>query len=451
MERLMRKTDDLIIGGGPGGYEVAAELAASGRRVVLVERAELGGTCLNRGCIPTKCLCATAQLALNIRRGPEFGVNTGPVSVDFEVATARMRGVVEQLREGIGAMLSSVEVIHGEASVTAEGHVAVNGEIIAAERILIATGSRPSRLQIDGAELAATSDDILRDQTVLPERLIIIGGGVIGIEFASIYNALGVEVTVVEYCKEILPQFDADVAKRLRLALQSRGVKFVTAACVKKIVAGYSVHYSTKRGDGCADADMVLMATGRQPVLPAGIEEAGIRLTDKGFIAVDDEMRTSRSGFFAAGDVTGMCMLAHAAEAQARIAMKCGTRKPDLNVIPSAVFSVPEAAMAGLTAAECERRGIACATARTNYAANGKALSEGVAQTGLLKIVYSPDNRRILGIHALGAHASDLVAEGAALMCCDAGLDVLADKIVHNHPTLSELLPAAARSAKSPV
>ena len=447
----MRKTDDIIIGGGPGGYEVAAELAASGRKVVLIERDRLGGTCLNRGCIPTKCLCATAERALEARRAAEFGVDIdGVVTVDYSRATGRMRSVVEQLREGVQGMLCGVECISGEAKITADGYVEANGELLEAERVLIATGSRPARLSIEGAELAVTSDDILQEMDSLPKKIVIIGGGVIGIEFASIYNAMGAEVTVVEYCKEILPQFDPDIAKRLRLALQSRGVKFATGASVERIAPGMSVHYKGKRGEDMAEGDMVLMATGRRPVLPGGLAEAGIATDSRGFIVVDEDMRTSREGFYAAGDVTGLCMLAHAASAQARIAMKLGERA-DMAVVPSAVFSIPEAAMAGLTAAACADRGIECATARTNYASNGKALAEGVAQTGLLKIVYSPADRRILGVHALGAHASDLVAEASALMCCGATVDMLADRIVHCHPTLSELLPAAARTVRQQI
>ena len=196
-------------------------------------------------------------------------------------------------------------------------------------------------------------------------------------------------------------------------------------------------------------ADMVLMATGRKPVFPHGLKEAGIELNERGFIAVDERMRTSREGFYAAGDVTGICMLAHAASAQARVALfhddSIGT---GLDIIPAAVFSVPEAAMVGLTAAECERHGIEYNTARCNYASNGKAQAEGVASSGLVKIVYNPHTRLILGVHILGAHASDLVAEAAALIYGMTSIDDLAQGLVHCHPTLSELLQTAARAAK---
>lgn len=442
----MERFDAIIIGGGPGGYEIASELAAKDKSVVLIERDHLGGTCLNRGCIPTKCLCATANAALSAKNAEVFGVEVGAVSVDFAKAVDRMRGIVGDMRGGVEQLLSKVNVVSGCASITPDGNVDVNGKTYAADRILIATGARPAVLNIPGAEYAVTSDDILQNMTQLPDGIVIIGGGVIGIEFASIFNALGCGVTVVEYCKEILPQFDADIAKRLRLALQGRGVKFATGATVKSISAEHEVTYETRRGEASVKAETVLMATGRRPVLPDGLEAAGIELTERGFIAVDDNMQTTRRGIYAAGDVTGICMLAHAASAQARVAM-CEDSDVDLDIIPSAVFSTPEAAMTGLTAADCERYGIVCATAKCNYAANGKAQADGVAATGLVKLVYNPETRLLLGAHVLGAHASDLVAEASALMYGMVSIDDLAYGLVHSHPTVSELLQSAARSA----
>lgn len=442
----MERSDIIIIGGGPGGYEIAAELADKGMKVTLVERDLLGGTCLNRGCIPTKCLCATAEAALNAQSASALGIEIKDISIDYGKARARMHTVVDDMRDGVRQVLSKVQVINGTATVNADGSIQVGDTQLVADKVLIATGSKPARLPIPGAELALTSDELLQTELPQPQRLTIIGGGVIGIEFASIYAALGTEVTVLEYCKEILPPFDADIAKRLRMALQSRGIKFVTGANVKAISTDMTVSFETRRGEATAEADMVLMATGRRPVLPDGLQEAGIELTERGFIEVDELMRTTRPGFYAAGDVTGICMLAHAASVQARVAL-CEDADVDLNIIPSAVFSVPEAAMAGLTATECERLGIECATARCNYAANGKAQAVGVASTGLVKLVYNPQTRLLLGVHVLGAHASDLVAEAVALMHGMVTIDELAGDIVHSHPTLSELLQAAARNA----
>lgn len=444
----MERPDDIIIGAGPGGYEVAAELAARGRRVVLIERDAPGGTCLNRGCIPTKCLCATADAVLNARVAEEFGVATGEVHADFGAATARMRRVVDTLRSGVESMLAGVEYVNASARILPDGRIEAGGRVFEAERMLIATGSRPAvPAGIEGSEHTVTSDDILRGDMELPRRIVIVGGGVVGIEFASIFNALGSEVTVIEYCKEILPQFDADIAKRLRTSLQGRGVSFALGAELLSVGADHSVRYRGKRGENTVEADVVLMATGRQPVLPEGIAEAGIELTGRGFIAVDDEMRTSRPGFYAAGDVTGRCMLAHAATAQARKAMLGEDVRLDL--IPSAVFSAPEAAMVGLTAAQCATLdGVDCATARGNYASNGKAMAMG-APAGCVKIVYDRNSGTILGVHVLGAHASEIVAEAAALMYGGVSIGALATGLVHSHPTLSEVLQTVARSAQA--
>lgn len=442
----MERSDVIIIGGGPGGYEIAAELADKGQKVTLIERDRLGGTCLNRGCIPTKCLCATAEAALNAHSASALGVDVKDVVIDYGKARARMHGIVDSMRDGVQQVLSKVQVVSGVAHINADGTVQVEDAQFAADKVLIATGSAPSRLPIPGAEYAVTSDDLLQDDLPQPRRLTIIGGGVIGIEFASIYAALGTEVTVLEYCKEILPQFDVDIAKRLRMSLQSRGIKFATGANVKSVAADRTVTYETRRGETSVESDMVLMATGRRPVLPDGLTDAGIKLTERGFIEVDERMRTTRPGFYAAGDVTGICMLAHAASAQARLAL-CEDADIDLDIIPSAVFCTPEAAMAGLTAADCERHGIECTTARCNYAANGKAQAAGVASSGLVKLVYNPQTRLLLGVHVLGAHASDIVAEAVALMHGMVTIDELATDIVHAHPTLSELLPTAARNA----
>ena len=440
----MERSDILIIGGGPGGYEIAARKAAEGCSVTLIEQSDLGGTCLNRGCIPTKCLCGTARTALEIREAAKFGIDTGEVSVDHARAKARMHGIVDGLRNDVTQALRMVKVVKATARILPDGTIEAGGELYAADKVLIATGSAPARLRVEGAELAITSDELLSEGATLPASVVIIGGGVIGIEFASILNALGTEVTVVEFCREILPQFDPDVAKRLRLALQGRGVRFATGASVKSIRAGMEVVYDTRRGEATATAETVLMATGRRPIVPDGTAEAGITLSEHGFIEVDERMRTSREGFYAAGDVTGICMLAHAASAQAEIALS-DNAEIDLDIIPSAVFSTPEAAMVGLTADRCAAIGLEHAVGRCNYASNGKALADGA--TGLVKIVYNPRTRLILGVHVLGEHASDIVAEAAALMYGMVSVDDLASGLIHSHPTLSELLQTAARNA----
>lgn len=437
----MERFEYLIIGAGPGGYEVAARLARRGHSVALIERELPGGTCLNRGCIPTKCLCATASTLLTLRKAAVMGVTVdGTVAVDYPAALSRMHGVVDGLRGGVESLLRGVALVHGEARFLPDGSVEAAGRVFCADKILISTGSRPAILPVEGAGYAVTSDDILEKDMPLPARLTIIGAGVIGIEFASIFSAMGVDVTVVEYCKEILPMFDTDIAKRLRMALQGRGVSFVLGASVQSIGADRTVRYTGKKGDAVVEGDLVMMAVGRWPVVPEGAREAGIELTDRGFVAVDADMQTTRPGVYAAGDVTGICMLAHVASAQARKALLGIDVRMD--IIPSAVFSEPEAAMVGLTAAECDRRGIPYATARASYASNGKALAGGAA-SGSVKMLYDPDTRLLLGVQVLGEHASDLVAECAALMYAGVDVDAVADKLIHAHPTLSELIPSA--------
>lgn len=440
----MQQADVIIIGAGPGGYEIAAELAAKGDKVTLIERDLLGGTCLNRGCIPTKCLCASASTALTVKGAAEFGVEVEGFKFDFGRAAERMRSVIDGLRENVSSLLSGVTTVQGEARLGANRTVTVGDETYTAPTILLATGSRPAVPSIPGAELAMTSDDFLQ-LTELPQRVAIVGGGVIGLEFASILAAFDREVTVIEYCKEVLPPFDSEIAKRLRSLLSRRGIKFVTGAAVKEIRPGYEVVYEGKRGETIVEADAVLMAVGRRAVIPDGLEEAGVKLTPKGFIEVDEHFRTSAEGILAIGDVNGQCMLAHAASAQARVAFGADI---DLTLVPSAVFTIPEAAMVGMTEEQAAaEEDLEYGTVKLPVASNGKARAMGEAD-GILKLVYNRATRQLLGCHAVGPHAADIIAEAAALMNNHTGLDEIATGIIHAHPTLSELLPAAAHAAK---
>ena len=440
----MRNSDVIIIGSGPGGYETAAELAAAGKKVTLIERHSLGGTCLNRGCIPTKCLCASASLILSLASAESFGVEIeGAVKPDYGRAVSRAASVISQLRDGVSMLLRDVEIIKGEASLRPGRIVEVNGEQLTAPQIIIATGSQPAVLRVPGADLAVTSDGFLQLDEV-PERVAIIGGGVIGLEFASILSAFGRQVTVIEYCREILPPFDAEIAKRLRMMLSRRGIKFLTSSAVTAIEPGYRVILEGKRGKDSVDCDLVVMAVGRRPVVPAGAAEAGIETDERGFIRVDELMQTSVPGVFAIGDVNGLAMLAHAASAQGRRAIG---QDVNLDIIPSAVFTVPEAAMVGLTEEQAVAKGYDVMIGKAGFASNGKALAMGEAD-GTVKIIFARDSGFILGCHIIGPHASDLVAEVAGLMFGMTTKDELADELVHSHPTLSEILPLAARSAR---
>lgn len=435
---MMNQADLIIIGAGPGGYETAAEAAAEGLNVVIIERAELGGTCLNRGCIPTKALCRSAQVALDVKEAAAYGVDVNGFTLNYPVAAARKDEVVAQLRQGVEMALSRCTVVRGEARFVEPRIVAVGEESYTAPKIIIATGSSPARLPIPGAELAVDSDRLL-SMTSFPERVTIIGGGVIGMEFASILSAFGVAVTVVEYCKEILPPFDKDISKRLKMALSKRGINIITSAAVTEIKPDLTVVYEAKGKQAEVASDLVVMAVGRRPVLPAGIDCTGITVGRRG-IEVDDNMMTSVEGIYAIGDVNGRCMLAHAASAQGRRVLG----KPvDLDVVPSAVFTTPECAMVGLTEEQCKERQLPFKSAKALFRANGKALAMNESE-GLVKMIVNTETRMILGCHICGPHAADLIQEVALAMARALPVDAIADTI-HGHPTLGEAVQQAAR------
>ncbi len=439
----MIEFDNIIIGAGPGGYELAAALAAKGESTAIVERSHPGGTCLNRGCIPTKCLCAAASALLSASNMGSMGVNVDILGFDYAVAAARKDSIVEQLRNGVLKVLKDCRIVPGTGRLLPGRIVEVAGELYhAARRLVIATGSSPAVLPAEGTELAVSSDDALAF-TELPRSIIIIGGGVIGMEFASLYNAMGVEVTVVEFCPEILPPFDTDIAKRLRTALTRRGVNIIVNARVERISRQEStgmitVHYTGKRGEASAVASTVLMAVGRRPVVPEGCTEAGIRLTDRGFIAVDELMRTSAEDVYAIGDVNGLSMLAHSAIAQGRVVERGDATLFKADAVPSVVFTSPEAAQVGPTSATLSTSGIQHKTVKRPYGSIGKALTDGYE--GTVKILVTDDNEsRILGISILGPHAADLIAEATILVTDAVPLGKVASRYIHAHPTLSEI------------
>lgn len=439
----MFKADLIIIGGGPGGYEIAAEKASEGYSVLLFERAELGGTCLNRRCIPTKCLAAAAKMLSDMKRASEFGIEIQGLNADYGSAVRRAGEVISRLRGDIAGSLASVNVIQAEASLAPGRRVRAGGEEYSAERILIATGSKPARLNIPGAELCMDSDAFLQLDK-LPDSAAIIGGGVIGLEFASILAAYGCEVTVIEYCKEIQPNFDSEIAKRLRSLLSRRGVKFILGAAVKSVEEGFSVEYENKRGiNRLENIGAVICCVGRRPVVPDGCDSAGIDLDSRGFISVDCNMATTAEGIYAVGDVNGRAMLAHAATAQARVALG---ENVNLDIIPSVVFTDPECASVGLSEDDCEKAGKDFRKVKALYSSNGKAEASGESD-GMVKVIYDNASRKLLGCSSVGAHAADLIAEAAIALTAGMTVDDIGSLTVHAHPTLSELLASACRNA----
>ena len=420
----MISTDLIIIGAGPGGYR-AAELAAKhGLKTVVFEDDHVGGTCLNRGCIPTKTYVHSATFAEAVARQPQ---------------------VVGQLRSGVESILAHPDItLVRQRAVFVDAHsVEANGERYAAPHIIVATGSETKWLPIEGVD----SDPRVVDSTgllaltELPKRLCIIGAGVIGMEFASIFNRFGSEVTVIEYLKECLPALDSDIAKRLRKLLERRGIMFKMKTAVQSLTD--------------IDADVILMATGRKPRIQSDFANAGFEYDERMGIKVDEHFETTVKGIYAIGDVNGRQMLAHAAEAQARIVIDRILHAADasaesslslssLSVIPAAIFTNPEAACVGLSEDQLKAQGMAYECRKAFYRANGKALTMNETE-GMLKLMSEPSAGRILGCHVFGAHAADIVQEVSVLMCMNATVAQLRN-MVHIHPTVSEVLLSAAEN-----
>ena len=440
----MTPCDLIIIGGGPGGYPAAQIAAAEGLNVVLIERDRLGGTCLNRGCIPTKAMTRVAEVAMTVTDAADYGVETVgcPVSIDYQRATRHRDEVVTAMREGLASTMANVNIVIGEAVVdsTEPPTVTAAGTTFTAPRLIVATGAAPARLPIEGADLALTSDDLTTGST-LPESLVVIGGGVIGLEFASIFNALGSKVTIVEFLPEILPPCDAEIAKRLRTALKRRGIDIITDAAVTALRPGMEIDYQRRGKTATLQAEAVLMAVGRRAVVPRGLN---VELNHNGSIKVDPEtFETSAKGVYAVGDVNGICQLAHAATAQAERVMG---RETDLSVIPSAVFTSPEVAMVGKTVKQALESGHDITVGKAMFRSNGKAQAMGETD-GLVKVIVDPDNDLLLGAFIVGPHAADLIEELSLAMSSRLPVREILSS-VHAHPTLSETVTAALAAAR---
>ena len=428
------KTDIIIIGSGPGGYRTAGYALQQGKQVVIIEKAEAGGTCLNSGCIPTKCLAHDAEANAS----------------DFPAAAERKRNVMNQLRQGIEQLLSApgITLVRGEATFKDARTVTVDGIDYEADDIIIATGSSSKMPPVEGIDnpRVITSTEALNFQT-LPAEIVIIGAGVIGMEFASILSRFGAKVSVIEYLKECLPVIDKDIAKRVRKQIEKlQGVTFYMDSAVKAINDNDVVFVSNKNGKetrlecpGCP----VLIATGRKPNIEGlNLEAAGVEYSPKG-ITVNDNMLTSVPHIYAIGDVTGRQMLAHAATFMGFRAVNAIVGKADkirFDIMPSAIFTYPEASAVGLTEDQCKQQGIECRALKGYYRANGKALAIDEPE-GMVKLIAGADGR-ILGCTSYGAHSADIVQEVTAYMNCNATVADIAYS-VHIHPTLSEILQDA--------
>ena len=459
----------IIIGAGPGGYETALLAARRGVEVILIESGHVGGTCLNEGCIPTKSFCKNSEVLEGLREADVFGIKELDFKFDFKAVVSRKNSVVEQLRGGVEGLLSHklITLVRGKASFKDAHTVLVNADDggqkeYTADYIIIATGSVSASLPIPGAELPGiwTSKEIL-DTEEVPQKLCVIGGGVIGLEFASIFRSFGSEVTVLEYCKDILPRFDTDLAKRLKQSLGKRGIEINTQAQVTGIESHdglYKVTFTRKGKEETVIADKVLMAVGRKAnVSSLNLSDVGIEFTDRGIVVDEKTMQTNIPHIYAVGDINGKMMLAHAATFQGIVALDhiMGIENHiDLNVMPAAVFTSPEAASVGMTEDECKEKGISVKCLKSFFRANGKAVTMGQTE-GFCKLVVASEPKeegespfetgRILGCHLYGPHASDIVQEVCALITRKATVEEFAD-IIHTHPTLTEVLQSAVHA-----
>ncbi len=456
----------IIIGAGPGGYETALVAAKRGVEVVLIEAGHVGGTCLNEGCIPTKAFCKNADVLDSLHEAETFGVTGLSYGFDFGAVTARKNAVVEQLRGGVEGLLGhkNITLVRGKASFKDPHTVLVDEAEYTADYIIIATGSVSASLPIPGADLPGimTSKEIL-DIHEVPKRLCVIGGGVIGLEFASIFKSFGSEVTVLEYFKDILPRFDSDLSKRLKQSLGKRGIEICTQAQVTGIEilrcaqddTTYRVSFTRKDKEETVEADKVLMAVGRKANVDSlNLADVGIEFTPRGIVVDDNTMQTNIPHIYAVGDINGKMMLAHAATFQGLVALDhiMGVENEiDLSVMPAAVFTSPEAACVGMTEEDCKAAAIPVKCLKSFFRANGKAVTMGETD-GFCKLIVAAEPKddavppvqpgRVLGCHLYGPHASDIVQEACALITRKATLKEF-ESIIHTHPTLTEVLQSA--------
>ena len=453
------RCDVAVVGAGPGGYVAALRAAQLGARVVIAERDSVGGVCLNRGCIPTKTLLRTAEVLRLARDASEFGVLVDGVRLDWVAAQKRKDSVVRRLTGGVKALLdkSKVQVLYGSARFASSTLLEVSGpageEGIEASSFVVATGSRPAALPVPGMDGPNVLDsDGALSLEVLPGSALIIGAGPIGVEFATLFSACGVSVTLVEVLPRVLPTFDEDVSKEVERALRKARVKVLVGSRVLRVEPKGARCLVTVAKDGqetAVEVERIVSAVGRRPnVEGLGLETAGV-LVEKTGIRVDDHMRSSVPHVYAVGDVKGGMLLAHVAMHEGSVAVENaleGRRSVDYSAGPSCVFSWPEVACVGLSERQAREKGYAVTCGAFPLRANGKALAQG-DHDGLVKVVAETKYGQILGVHIVAAHASDLIQEGTLAIGLEATLDEL-EATIHPHPTLSEAVAEAVLAAR---
>ena len=447
----MANKNVIIIGGGPGGYVCAVRLAQLGASVTLIEKRDIGGTCLNRGCIPTKSLLHSADLWSELHDMPLSGIRIDTYEFNWQTMQRRKDHTVAKLRGGVERLLKkwNVEVKRGSATLDADGNVAFVGEsgaeTLRADAVVIATGTEPAMVPLPLPEgyTPMTTDDLLGIEQ-MPARLAIIGGGVIGVEMASVFARLGAKVEIIELLPDILAQLDSDLGKFAESEFLKLGIGVNKGAKTVSITGKKGGLTITLDSGKVIETDDILVAVGRRP-RTEGLDKAGVTLDRRGYIQVDEHLQTTRAGVYAIGDVTGRVQLAHVASAQGICCAEAIAGEPyemDYTVVPSCVFSHPELASVGLTEKQAREQELDVKVAKYPFAASGKAMAEGDLG-GFIKLIAECKSGKIVGVHVAGGAADTIIHEGALAVYLGATAQQLA-RMIHAHPTRSEGVAEAA-------
>lgn len=446
----MNKYDLAIIGSGPCGYAAAIKAARSGMKVCVFEKDRIGGVCLNWGCIPTKTLSASGQILRNVQRASEFGINVKDYSVDYDKVLARKDMVIKKLASGIEMLFKArkIEVINEKAIIKNTGSILAGSREIALKNILIATGSVPFEIPampFDGVNILSSTDVL--SLRVIPKSILIVGGGVIGCEFASILRTFGSEVAIVEMMEQLLPGEDAEITRKLTEIFKKRGIRVYTGTKVEGVDRKDGFLNAILSSGAAIDSEKILVCVGRSSdSKDLGLENVGVD-SDKGWIKVDENFRTSIGNIYAAGDVKGGALLAHVASREGVCAAEamCGRKAPlDYNIVPSCIFTDPEIASVGLNEKTAKSRGLNVRSRKFLFSAIGKAHIMGDVD-GFIKMIVNSDDDKILGAQIIGPHAAELIAEISPCVQLGITSEKLAG-VIHAHPTLSEIIQEVAGS-----
>lgn len=450
--------DIVVIGGGPGGYTAAAKAASLGGHVALVEKAKLGGTCLNQGCIPTKTLLKSTEVLETVKKSKDFGIEVGSPQVSLAKLLERKQTVIKRLNTGVEFLMKNnkVTVLAGTGKITGANEVTVDTaegqRVLQAKKIIIATGSQPASLpglEVDGEKIINSNQAL--ELAKIPAHLLIIGGGAIGVEFASIFNKLGSKVTLVEAFNRILPFADEEASNALKQLMGREKITILTDTKVTEVTTaadGLVVKMETPKGQKEVQVDQILVAVGRRPNLDNIIAAEMELATERGRVVVNSKMETSIPGIYAIGDVTGGILLAHVASAEGIVAAvnaMGGHKEIDYRVVPSCIYTSPELACVGVTEEQAKNQGIDVVVGKSQFTGSGKALAMG-ENKGLVKIIAEAATGKILGVHIVGPQATSLIAEAALAIKLGATVEDVAETI-HAHPSLPETIMEAAEQA----